>query len=955
MTSVIDAQTSRTSVTVQHSMGRSLTFSYYHGPADDDYESPCFRCADSLVDSDGFQYDFTTNGNGMLSTIGYPQADGSQAFKTFLYEIDDNSFTSGCSAFWQCETALTGVVDEEQQRYASWAYKNQQDYYSGNSAPDSVGWAYKSYHGSGDEIDDHVEIVGYTGQVNNSDDRIVVRQHAYKLHYDIDHWDSSNESYGDDKIVEPRIGKRQDLSLDAHHSTITRALNIEQQGVYYSFYDAGVPSAQGAISRIRRVTERDGELFTTSKHYVYDDQGQQTVVQIRETSGADETLLRVTDQQWDLNSRQLLWRRVSADGTAATAEREVALSYYPNGRLQRRTETDLTDYSLPYTTAGRQRQWNYSYSYHDEEQARLASEVVDGPRTDVADISRRDFDVFGNLIKVTNAAGHIQEFKNHRASGQPQLIIDHSGVATTLSYTPRGQLSSISRSGVTTVMSYYANKQLKRITQADGSWLEYSYTSARKLKQLSNHLGEKIVYQRQLDPSTGVTTVSRATYDALGVLVATGEEKFDALGRVYEVTGNNNQLTKYQYFGSHRRARVVQSGHALYGDLVRDYFYDGLYRLTRTVAPKQSASDPDSQTLMSYSIDGQLTSVIDPLGLQTDYQHDGFGLLMQRTSPNTGASLYAYDEAGNLTSRQEANGLHHLFQYDAISRPINKSVPGDGVVTRWHYDLTGPLNTNGLGRLGRVDDASGVTNYGYDSDGRLALVSKSVATPAGSVDYSLAYGYDASGQLDHMIYPSGQKVSYSRQAGRVTAVYSEQNNASNALASAIVYRPFAGISSFNYGNGLTLTRQFDSQGRLAQLLLADAGQPVDDKAYQYDSLGNIATIEDRLDSGNSQQFYYDHLQRLIEASGSYGDMGYSYDAVGNRLTRTGVGVLEAYGYSSDSQQLQTVLMDSGGGVVARELSHDPAGNLQLDKQPDRHMKFEYDHNNRLTRTLKEQL
>jgi YD repeat-containing protein len=54
-------------------------------------------------------------------------------------------------------------------------------------------------------------------------------------------------------------------------------------------------------------------------------------------------------------------------------------------------------------------------------------------------------------------------------------------------------------------------------------------------------------------------------------------------------------------------------------------------------------------------------------------------------------------------------------------------------------------------------------------------------------------------------------------------------------------------------------------------------------SYTYDKTGNIKTITDNVDTQKSQAFIYDPLYRLINATGGYGTIGYSYDPIGNRL------------------------------------------------------------------------
>jgi len=63
-----------------------------------------------------------------------------------------------------------------------------------------------------------------------------------------------------------------------------------------------------------------------------------------------------------------------------------------------------------------------------------------------------------------------------------------------------------------------------------------------------------------------------------------------------------------------------------------------------------------------------------------------------------------------------------------------------------------------------------------------------------------------------------------------------------------------------------------------------------------DAVGNINSITDQIDPAKSQSFGFDDLNRLTSASGIYGSIGYTYDKVGNRLTRTENGQTDTYEY-----------------------------------------------------------
>jgi RHS repeat-associated protein len=117
-------------------------------------------------------------------------------------------------------------------------------------------------------------------------------------------------------------------------------------------------------------------------------------------------------------------------------------------------------------------------------------------------------------------------------------------------------------------------------------------------------------------------------------------------------------------------------------------------------------------------------------------------------------------------------------------------------------------------------------------------------------------------------------------------------------------------------------------------------------AYGVDADGDITAISDAVTPGRSQGFQYDALRRLTQASGVYGTLAYSYDAVGNRLSLSGGNnnLAESYGYAGGSNQLLSVAY----GGATRQMSYTAAGALASnDNGAGTVLSFAYNQQNRL--------
>ena len=141
-----------------------------------------------------------------------------------------------------------------------------------------------------------------------------------------------------------------------------------------------------------------------------------------------------------------------------------------------------------------------------------------------------------------------------------------------------------------------------------------------------------------------------------------------------------------------------------------------------------------------------------------------------------------------------------------------------------------------------------------------------------------------------------------------------------ALAVDIEYRPFGPASNMVLGNTVSMSKAFDLNYQLTDLFYAN-GSVIMDRAYTPDNVGNITGITDNQDPSRSQSFAYDDLYRLTQADGNYGTINYTYDRVGNRLTRTTAADQDAYTYYSGTNRLETVV-----GTHAEWMAYDADGN-----------------------------
>ena len=560
------------------------------------------------------------------------------------------------------------------------------------------------------------------------------------------------------------------------------------------------------------------------------------------------------------------------------------LTYDALGRLLTTTVTD------PVT--GRSRTTARAYG----PDGLLAS--IDGPRTDVADVTTFTY-ANGDLAAVTNALGQQTTVTAHDPHGRPARIVDPNGLVTELRYDARGRLVERRVDGLSTHLVYDAVGNLVQALLPDGSELRYGYDAANRLTSIEDALGNRIEYA--LDPAGN--RVGESVRDPVGALARTRNRIYDDLGRLTADTGGEGQTTSFEYdLNGNLTAIVDAKGQRT----VRDH--DALDRLASTTDPAGGV------TAFGYDARDNLVSVTDPRGLVTRYTYDGLDDLIARASPDSGTTSWTVDEAGNPLTRTDARGITTRYRHDALGRLLEVRHPDPGEDVVYTYD-TAP---NGIGRPASVQEHSGTRAWEYDRRGNVVAEIRKL----GGRRYTTRYEYDAFDRVSAIVYPSGSRVAYRRDAaGRVTDVDLVRDGAAIPLAAGIAHEPFGPAGALTFGNGLVEERRFDLDGRL----VAIETPGILDRRYAYDANGNVDAISDLTAPGEGQAFGYDALDRLTSASGGYGLLGFGYDATGNRIRRTGPGGQDLYSVDPGSNRLLAIdgpspdsyTYDAAGNTVAR--------------------------------------
>ncbi len=241
---------------------------------------------------------------------------------------------------------------------------------------------------------------------------------------------------------------------------------------------------------------------------------------------------------------------------------------------------------------------------------------------------------------------------------------------------------------------------------------------------------------------------------------------------------------------------------------------------------------------------------------------------------------YTYTASGQLASVTDAAGTTR-HTYDARDRLLSVTRP-DGTVLSYTYDARG-------NRLG-VTSPAGVTRHAYDALNRLV----EITAPDGGVT---RHSYDAVGNRLATTRPNGTSTSYAYDSlNRVTGI-THRDAAANVIGSHAYALGASGhrVAVAEPG-GRSVSYAYDALYRLTGETVTDPVAGNTTLGYTYDAAGNRAT---RTTNGATVVLVHDANQRLLQD----GSTSYGYDANGNMVSKTVGAATSSYTYDFENRLL----------------------------------------------------
>ncbi|MBK8164196.1 MAG: RHS repeat protein [Gammaproteobacteria bacterium] len=568
--------------------------------------------------------------------------------------------------------------------------------------------------------------------------------------------------------------------------------------------------------------------------------------------------------------------------TSRTTGGETTTYTYDNvGQLTRVTLPDDSYLDFTYDEAHRltgiaDRLGNYITYTLDAMGNRLQEDVFD-PNDTLTQTRSRVYSTMNRLLEDLGADDQSTEYA-YDNNGNLTSSTDPLSHTTGRTYDALNRITQVTdpNSGVTG-FTYNARDQLTQVTDARSHSTSYTVDALDNLKQI-------------VSPDTGTTN---NTYDAAGNLLTSTDARgavttstYDALNRITQVSS-------------------VLSGNTVTTTFTYDTGTYGIGHLT-------GMSDATSTTSYTYDIKGRLTSKTQTLGsvnLTTRYTYDSDGHLTQMTYPSGKVVSYDYDLQGRIAAIEVDSTT--LLE-DVAYAPL-----GGAVGWTWGNSSTYSRPLDEDGRVASYTLGGTATNLTYDDASRITAVG------------SQSYGYDVLDRLTSYSGIASQAFSYDATGNRTLFTEGANSDTYSIVSTNNRITSISGIHnrSYSYANNgnvtgdSTHTYTYDPRNRLTGV----DGTTI----YTLNGLGQRIK---KTVSSTSTLFIYDEQGRLIG----------EYDNAGTAINETvyledqPVGVLKSsaiYYVHTDHLNTPRAISDTSNTMIWRWDS-DPFGTTVANEDPD---------------------
>ncbi len=773
--------------------------------------------------------------------------------------------------------ALTGITDEENIRYATWAYDT-----SGRVVTSVHAGNVHDYAFSYDDVNDTVTVTNP-----------LTKQAIY--HFEKDVRGLRRLTSIDGQASANCAASVRSLSYDSNNF-VDQSTDEEGRQTDYVRDVRGLPTG---------ITEATGTSDARTRTITWDPTFE-VVTQIVETG-------LTTDLTYDTTGRLTLLKQT--DTTSHT------VPYSTNG--------DTRSWAFTYTTGGLLATVDgplagtgdtVTYAY---DASGYVSSITDelGHITQITSVNGR-----GQPTQIQDPNGVITQMTYNLRGWLTSLTINPgpNQAVTSLTYDDIGQVTQLTRpDGSTLDFAYDAARRLTSITNAAGEKIEYTHDDMGGVtRRVVKDAGGTIEFDQQhtfdelgrflshVGASNQTTTYG---YDKVGNLTLITDPRsnlyamgYDRLNRLISETNQDTAVTTYAY--------DERDGMVSYEDprtITTTYVRNGFGEVIREDSPDTGITDYVVNKL------GLVTQMTDARGVVTNFTYDDAGRVLTKTFPaGSGENVtYTYDSIaggnygrGRLTQLSDESGTTD-FVYDARGNVLSetRTIQSQTYVTSYTYDPTD--------QIASVTYPSGrIVTYTRDGTGRVSGVTTQQTSGAMSVDLASYIEWQPmSGIVQSFDYGNGLNLWRTfTDDFQLNQLLVENLSTSTTILQRWHDRT-DNMNLTNIWDGVTPAND-QSFWYTASNRLQNADGPWGELTFYHDDVGNrrFRILDVNGTSTTHDYGYYGSDNRLVDVlEGSTVIRAFTYTANGNIATDDRSGTVHAYTYN-DANRLKTVTV---GGVL----------------------------------------
>jgi YD repeat-containing protein len=550
--------------------------------------------------------------------------------------------------------------------------------------------------------------------------------------------------------------------------------------------------------------------------------------------------------------------------------------------------------------------------------------------------TRKSYDAFGNMVKVTDPRGNSGYFYYNRGN-QLALEVDPDGYGTYTVFDAFGMTAWIRR---------YVNPIAGATV---GVWPTINGDDALDQIVLIEHDRRNL----QTKITDGEQNVEQASYNAFG----DKKSYTTKFGGVYDYTYDKRGLVKQETAPQTFVWLSNEQTQAKAG-AIKQFSYDARGNMTQQI--EAFGLTEQRTTTYTYDKENRLKTTTGQAFQQFDPDANAFRLNGSNQPLLVSAvTTRNYDRRGNLIEEIDANGNRTLYYYDVLDRKIAQVEPTAQLIT-WTYNTgTKPISETSYGWYIAMPATAGgaaplplnagvyrLQIFTYDANNRLlstttpqVLVGEQ--TGSGFVtqvkDLTVVNGYDSNGNLISTTDARGTTTTFYydkrgnvvRQVINVSAVtewkYDSRGNVLQQIQYATI-QAYAATQTTDATNDRTTVYTYDRLDRVkTKSVLKVAYSTVDASGAMVS--GNTASTTSYTYSMGGALNYYGFGQKIVVTDPNGATTETLWNMAGQKVTEIGA---EFSDHNNQLVRLYTQYEYNGLGLVAREIERGYGNGTEVD-------------------------